>query len=112
LRPLADRVRPVLQTCEIRTIAADRLWLSPQYEQDSVAFHFTWDRDPAAVERVLADLEPALAPFGARPHWGKVFLEAPPHARTPDFLALAARLDPEGKFRNAWFERHVASSVA
>ena len=54
VRALADGVQPLLQVTEIRTIAADRLWLSPQYERDSVAIHFTWNRDPEAVERVLA----------------------------------------------------------
>jgi xylitol oxidase len=110
VRALAPKVRPLLQVAEIRTIAADRLWLSPQYEQDSVAIHFTWDRDQEAVERVLVDVEAALAPFDARPHWGKVFLNSPQHPRAADFLALAARLDPDGKFRNGWFERHVIAS--
>jgi xylitol oxidase len=107
VRALADGVRPVLQVCEIRTIAADALWLSPQYERDSVALHFTWDRDPAAVAGVLAEMESALEPLGARPHWGKMFLHAAPHPRTPDFLALAERLDPSRKFRNPWFNRHL-----
>jgi xylitol oxidase len=107
VRALADRVQPMLQVTEIRTIAADTLWLSPQHEQDSVAIHFTWNRDPEGVARVLVDVEAALAPFGARPHWGKLFLGAAPHPRTPDFLALAERLDPTGKFRNPWFTRHL-----
>ena len=95
---------------EIRTIAADQLWLSPQYERDSVAIHFTWNRDPEAVERVLVEVEAALAPFDARPHWGKLFLHAPRHPRRDHFLALAARLDPDGKSNNGWFERHVIGS--
>jgi xylitol oxidase len=107
VRALADRVRPHLQVTEIRTIAADSLWLSPQHEQDSVAIHFTWNRDPDNVERVLVDVEAALAPFGGRPHWGKLFLAAAPHPRGADFLALADRLDPTGKFRNPWFTRHL-----
>jgi len=110
VRALPDRIQPILQVTEIRTIAADRLWLSPQYERDSVAIHFTWKRDPEAVERVLVDVEAALAPFDARPHWGKLFLHAPPHPRGDDFLALAARLDPDGKFHNDWFARHVIGS--
>ena len=75
-RPRAGRQAsgPSSRSTEIRTIAADRLWLSPQYERDSVAIHFTWNRDPEAVERVLVDVEAALAPFDARPHWGKLFL--------------------------------------
>jgi xylitol oxidase len=112
LHELGDTMRPVLQVTEMRTIAADRLWMSPQYEQDTVAFHFTWQRDPDAVRRVLADVEAALAPFDARPHWGKLFLAgageiARLYARLPDFRALAERLDPRGAFRNAWLERHV-----
>jgi xylitol oxidase len=96
LRGLDDLLRPVLQVCEIRTVAADRLWLSPMYQRDTVAFHFTWIPDQAAVERVLAPLEAAL---DGRPHWGKVFLRAPRYPRADDFLALMERYDPRGVFR-------------
>jgi len=109
---LRDLVQPLIHMCEIRTMAADSLWMSPQYEQDTIGIHFTWKPDQAAVERALADVEAALAPFEARPHWGKVFLAeaeriAPLYARHADFTALAERLDPRGAFRNAWLERHV-----
>jgi alditol oxidase len=102
----------VLQVSEIRTIAADRLWMSPQYGRDTVAVHFTWMPEPDAVARVLADVEAALAPFRARPHWGKLFLAgaatlAPLYERRPDFVRLAERLDPRGAFRNAWLEERV-----
>jgi alditol oxidase len=112
LRAIAGAVRPVLQVSEIRTIAADRLWMSPQYGQDTVGIHFTWDPEQAAVERALAVVEAALAPFGARPHWGKLFLAgadavAPLYERLPDFARLVARLDPRGTFRNDWLEAHV-----
>ena len=100
-------MRPVLQVCEIRTIAADRLWMSPQYERDSVAIHFTWEREPAGVRRVLERVEAALAPFEPRPHWGKLFLSAPSHPRAADFARLATRLDPRGAFRNEWMERFL-----
>jgi xylitol oxidase len=96
VRGLAGLLRPVLQVCEIRTVAADRLWLSPMYERDTVALHFTWVRDQAAVEAVLEPLEAAL---GGRPHWGKVFLRPPAYPRADDFLALAERYDPRGVFR-------------
>ena len=61
----------------------------------------------AAVEAVLAEVEAALEPFAARPHWGKVFLAGPSHLyeRRGDFTALIERLDPRGAFRNAWLER-------
>jgi xylitol oxidase len=109
---VGDAIRPVLQVSEIRTIAADRLWMSPQYGQDTIGLHFTWTRDQDAVERALLELEAALAPFAARPHWGKLFLAeaatiAPLYERLPDFAGLVERYDPRGAFRNAWLERRV-----
>lgn len=112
LRAHAGALRPVLQVSEIRTIAADTLWMSPQYGEDTVAFHFTWTPEGDAVRRAVGAVETALEPFGPRPHWGKVFHAgaaaiAPRYARLPDFVSLAGRLDPRGAFRNAWLERHV-----
>jgi xylitol oxidase len=112
IRGLASTIAPVLLVSEIRTVAADGLWMSGEQGRDTVAVHFTWRREPAAVRRALVALERALAPFGARPHWGKLFLAgaetvAPLYPRAGDFAALAERLDPRGAFRNAWLERHV-----
>jgi xylitol oxidase len=107
VRVLAEVLRPVLQVCEIRSIAADGLWMSPQYERDSVAIHFTWAREPEAVRRVLAEVEAALEPFDPRPHWGKLFLRPPSYPRAEEFARLAARLDPRGAFRNDWTERFL-----
>jgi xylitol oxidase len=109
---LGDRLEPLLLVSEIRTMAADRLWMSPQCGQDTAAFHFTWKREPEAVRRALADVEAVLRPFSARPHWGKVFVAraadvAPLYERLPDFVALMERLDPRGAFRNAWLEERV-----
>jgi alditol oxidase len=112
VRALADTIRPVLQVCEIRTVAVDRLWMSPQYGQDTIGIHFSWQPRQDAVERVLVDVEAALAPLHARPHWGKVFLAeaatiAALYERLPDFRRLAERLDPRGAFRNAWLTTRV-----
>jgi xylitol oxidase len=96
VRALADLVTPLLQVSEIRTIAADRLWMSPQYGQDTVALHFTWRR--VDVTAALAAIERALLPLGARPHWGKLYLEPPVYERAEDFAALTARLDPRAAF--------------
>jgi len=101
------QVAPVLQVSEIRSIAADELWLSPNYRRDSVALHFTWIADTDAVLPVVGALEAQLAPLAARPHWGKVFTTAPASLRTlyprlSDFAALAASFDPDGVFRNEW----------
>jgi alditol oxidase len=112
VRGLAHRIRPVLQVSEIRTMAADDLWMSPQHGQDTIAIHFTWNREPEAVLRALAEVEGALRAFGARPHWGKVFVAgaadiAPLYERHADFAALVDSLDPRGAFRNPWLEARV-----
>ncbi|MFF4210427.1 D-arabinono-1,4-lactone oxidase [Streptomyces sp. NPDC001796] len=104
-------VAPVLQTCEVRTVAADAQWLSPAYGRDTVALHFTWIEDTAAVLPVVRRVEEALDGLEARPHWGKIFTVPPQvlrerYPRLDDFTALAAELDPAGKFRNA-FVREV-----
>ena len=111
LRPAADRIAPVLRVCEIRTIAADELWLSPSYQRDSVAFHFTWIKDSAAVMPVLAEIEECLAPMHARPHWGKLFRTGPEampglYPRLDDFRQLMRCYDPAGKFRNGLLDRY------
>jgi xylitol oxidase len=106
---IRDRVAPVLHITELRTIAADELWLSPSYQRESLAIHFTWVKDPASVAPVMAEVEERLAPFEPRPHWGKLFATPPAalrerYPRFDDFAALVARLDPAGKFRNAWLD--------
>jgi xylitol oxidase len=112
VRELGARIAPLLFVSEIRTIAADRLWLSPHHGRESVGLHFTWRREPEAVLGVLAGIERALAPFSARPHWGKLFVARAPeigplYERLPNFLALMGRLDPRGAFRNAWLEERL-----
>jgi alditol oxidase len=112
MRGLGDRLEPLLLVSEIRTMAADRLWMSPQCGQATAALHFTWKREPEAVLRALAEVEAALRPLGARPHWGKVFVAraadiAPLYEHLGDFVALMERLDPRGAFRNAWLEERL-----
>jgi xylitol oxidase len=112
VRRLSATIQPLIQVSEIRTVAADALWMSPQYGQDTIAIHFTWNPQLAAVERALAEVERALAPFEARPHWGKLFLAdaraiGPLYERLHDFSALLDRLDPRGAFRNDWLSTRV-----
>jgi xylitol oxidase len=112
VRTLADRIQPILQVSEIRTVAADQLWMSMNYGEDTVGIHFTWKPDRDAVEDMIVQLETALAPFEARPHWGKLFNAdaaaiAAHYERMPDFIRLIERLDPRGAFRNAWLQAHV-----
>ncbi|WP_022882087.1 FAD-binding protein [Gryllotalpicola ginsengisoli] len=113
VRGIGERIAPILFTSELRAVAADGLWLSTAFSagdddwaDGAVAFHFTFMRDQQAVEAAAAALEGVLAPFGARPHWGKVFTDA---ARVPglyprfaDFRALVGRYDPNRVFRNPY----------
>lgn len=107
VRELADDIAPLIQVTEIRSMRADTLWLSPAYETDAVGLHFTWQPDQPAVEAVVEKIEAALAPFAARPHWGKLSrMDAAGRAavwpRLGEFAALARELDPEGRLRNPY----------
>jgi xylitol oxidase len=113
---IRDLVAPVLQISEIRTVAADGLWLSPSYRQPSVAIHFTWIKDTRAVLPVLAAIEEQLAPLLARPHWGKLFTVSPEvvrglYERLPDFQRLRGHYDPAGKFGNEMVDAYVPASL-
>jgi xylitol oxidase len=108
-------VAPVLQISELRTVAADELWLSPSYRRDSVAFHFTWRPEPDRVAAAVEALDDALAQYGARPHWGKLFATSPDaisqrYPRHTDFSRLLAENDPTGKFRNELIERYFPTA--
>jgi alditol oxidase len=112
LRGLADRFTGVLQVFELRTIAADDLWISPSTGRDTVALHFTWVDDIDAVTPVLGAIEAAIADLGPRPHWGKVStmpdeLVRSLYPRLPEFTALVRRLDPEATFGNAFTARYL-----
>ncbi|CAA9558388.1 MAG: xylitol oxidase() [uncultured Thermomicrobiales bacterium] len=112
LRALASVIRPHLLITEVRTVAADDLWLSSAYGTDTVCLHFSWKPDQDGVNQVLPIVERTLAPFEARPHFGKEFrmgaqeLEAR-YPKLPEFRRLAERLDPRGAFQNAFLERTI-----
>jgi len=109
---LRDRITPHLLISEIRTIAADDLWMSTAHQRPSVTIHFTWKQDWSAVRRVLPVIERELGPYQPRPHWGKLFTMAPAdlrsrYERLADFIQLAAKFDPKGKFRNDFLNTNV-----
>ena len=110
---LGTDIRPVLLLTEIRAVAADPLWLSPFCGRDSLAMHFSWRNDWEAVRAVLPLLEEALAPYGARPHWGNLFaypreyLERIYGPSMQRFREAAGALDPRGRFRNDFLDRWV-----
>jgi alditol oxidase len=113
---LRDQVSPHLMISEIRAVAADNLWLSPSYKQPCITIHFTWKQDWPAVRKLLPVIEKELAPFSARPHWGKLFTVSPPQLKSaypklPDFIELSKRYDPQGKFRNEFLTTNIFGAV-
>ena len=110
VRALGESITPHLLITELRTAAEDDLWLSPATGRPSLAIHFTWKNEPDAVARLVPQIQAALAPFDARPHWGKYNTMTatdiePLYPKLPEFAALAERMDPEHRFRNAYLER-------
>jgi FAD-linked oxidoreductase len=94
---------------EVRTVAADDALISTAAGRDSgfVAVHMyrgmAWEPYFRAVEAAMDEL-------GGRPHWGKRHFQtaATLRARYPDwdrFQAVRRRLDPGGRFSNAYVER-------
>jgi alditol oxidase len=115
LATMHGQLAPLVQITELRSIAADELWLSPSFRRDSVGIHFTWAYDLAAVTNLLPAVEAVLIPLGARPHWGKLFGVEPDLVREeyehlPDFQRLMLARDPGHKFANAFTDRFLAPS--
>lgn len=113
VRALSAAFDDQLLVTELRTVAADELWLSPAYRRDVLAIHFTWRNDTDGVLAVLPAIEQALAPFDVRPHWGKAFTLPGERIRATlprvdDFLAIAREVDPRGVFRNDYLRRTLS----
>lgn len=116
VQTLKDEIKPVLMITEIRTIAADDLWMSPAYQQDSVAIHFTLNQNTEGVMALLPKIEEKLSPFNVRPHWGKLFTIDPGilqarYKRISDFRKLMQEYDPDGKFQNEFISRNILHAV-
>ena len=112
---LHDQVSPHLMITEIRAIAADDLWMSPCYHQPCITIHFTWNQDTPEVMKLLPVIEKELAPYEPRPHWGKLFTTSPKQLKSiykkmPEFVELARKYDPQGKFRNEFLNTNIFSS--
>jgi xylitol oxidase len=109
---LRDQVTPHLFITELRTVEGDSLWMSTAYQRPSMAIHFTWKPEWPAVKNVLPMIEEKLAPFNARPHWGKLFAMRAPrikplYAEMSHFQEFVAQYDPQGKFRNRFLETDI-----
>ena len=119
LRNAADDFADRLMVSEVRAVAADELWMSPQYRRPSVAlpFHLASrrrGRGSGGRPRPRRGSGPRSAHSRSppRPHWGKVFHADRFSARDTyemfdDFVDMASRLDPHGVFRNDWWGRHL-----
>jgi xylitol oxidase len=109
---LREQITPHLFITEFRTIAADQLWMSPAHKRDSMAIHFTWKPQWPEVKKILPQIEEKLAPFGARPHWAKLFTMKPEvlqgqYSRLDEYRGLVKRYDPNGRFRNDFLDANV-----
>jgi xylitol oxidase len=112
---LRDRITPHLFITELRTIAADNLWMSMAYHRPSLAIHFTWKPEWPEVRPILPLIEKQLEPFNPRPHWAKLFTISPArlqseYARLADFKALLSHYDPQAKFRNEFLSTNLYAS--
>ena len=112
IHKVQDQFSSALFVSEVRSVAADDLWLSTAYGQETIGFHFTWKPDWEPTLAGVKVVEAALAPLSPRPHWAKVFTLRPEvirplYPRLEDFRALAQRLDPDGKFRNQMVEKLI-----
>jgi xylitol oxidase len=109
IEKMNEKISPYLFVSEIRSVAADDLWMSPFYKKTCVAFHFTWKQEWNEVQQLLPLIEKALAPYRAIPHWGKLFSMRPAvlqgrFERLNDFKDLMVNQDPQGKFRNQYID--------
>ena len=109
---LRDRITPHLFITELRTIAADNLWLSPCYQRPTLAIHFTWKPEWPQVHAILPLIEEKLSPFEARPHWAKLNTITPArlnqlYPKLADFRTLVTQHDPQGKFRNQYIDTEI-----
>jgi L-gulonolactone oxidase len=94
---------------EVRFTAADDIPLSTGYGRANayIAVHVfegtEYDAYFRGVERIMDD-------YGGRPHWGKLHFQsaetlAPRYPEWDRFQAVRRRLDPEGRFANAYTRR-------
>jgi len=89
---------------EIRVVAGDDAWLSPNYQRDNLVVSISGEPGTDYWPYLRA-CDALFAEYGGRPHWGKIhFMTAERIAglfpRYEDFLAMRRRFDPNGTFLN------------
>jgi L-gulono-1,4-lactone dehydrogenase len=107
---------PVGFPIEVRFVAADDSMLSPAHDRDTcyIAVH---QYRGMAWESYFRSVEAIMDSYGGRPHWGKRHFQTaqtlePRYPRWRDFLAVRARLDPEGRFSNVYTDRVLGPAGA
>lgn len=104
-----ERRNDVFFPLEFRFVQADDAWLSPFHRRDScsIAVHAA-QGEP--YDYLLSQIGPIFRKYQGRPHWGKLHDLGPaqlaalyPHWN--DFLALRARLDPDGRMLNPYLRQ-------
>ncbi len=103
LRAIGQEIDPHLRGFELRTVAADDLWMSPAYGRDTFSIGCTWQKKPVEVRAVIPRMASALSEFDARPHLGKLFSSSSDelhrvYPRLGEWLELVDASDPDRKF--------------
>jgi L-gulonolactone oxidase len=94
---------------ELRVAAADDIPLSTASGRETayLAVHMSSGR---AFEPYFRGVEAIMDDFGGRPHWGKMHFQnaaslSPRYPEWDRFQSVRRRLDPDGRFRNAYLDR-------
>lgn len=100
---------------EFRIVKGDDIWLSPFYQQDSIAIsiHQYHKQDPWLLFNLI---EPIFKKYQARPHWAKMHSLKTHELRAlypmwDEFMMLREQLDPERKFLNTYLEQLFLSDL-
>ena len=111
LEKLAPEINPLLFITEVRAVKSDQNWMAPTYNQDVVAFHFTWKQEDA-IHGLIRKIESELRQFNYRPHFGKVFYAkfeylSKVYPKLSNFQELAKKHDPKKKFVNHFLQEKL-----
>ena len=94
---------------EVRVAAGDDIWLSTATGRDTgyVAVHVF---QGLPFEQYFREVEAIMNGHVGRPHWGKMHYQTaetlrPRYPQWDDFIAVRDRLDPDGRFSNAYLDR-------
>lgn len=111
-REIMDRMRALmlewlplsLYPLEIRVVAADDAWMSPNYQRDNLVVSISGEPGTDYWPYLRA-CDGLFAEYGGRPHWGKIHFMTPDRigslfSRYGEFLEIRRRFDPNGTYLN------------